>query len=195
MEVIFLKLLCRIRIKGFHKGDRDLGRLFHYIPKLSGDNHLSASFGKRSLNEQNLSSCTGPCKTGYHARCWVFQNFFVMDSVISKELWNPLLADCNALLLTFYQLHGSVAAEHIHLLFQPTYTCLCCIFLNDPTDCVIAHLQILGFDSHALHCLGQKMASGNLEFLHCSVARELDHFHSVQKRLRNRICSVGCAYK
>ena len=44
------------------------GRLLHYVSEIAGKCQLAVlSLAQGSLNEQNLSANTCPCKTSYHA--------------------------------------------------------------------------------------------------------------------------------
>ena len=39
------------------------------------------------------------------------------------------------------------------------------------------------------------MPSGDLELLHSSITRELDHLHTIEQRLRNSISGISCTHK
>ena len=109
VKIIFLEFICKFRIEGLHKSNGNLGGLFHHISKLSGNDHLSIAFCKRSFDKKDFSTSTGPGKTGYNSRHWVFQNLLMMNSM-SQKFCYTLLTYRNALLLTLYQLHSCISA-------------------------------------------------------------------------------------
>ena len=78
MQVILLKKLRLVRILRLHQAYRDLGRLFHHISELAGDDDLAISHGKQSLNIKDLSSHLSPGHTGHDTRIRVFQDLLMM---------------------------------------------------------------------------------------------------------------------
>ena len=117
------------------------------------------------------------------------------DLVTPQESRQPFFTDGNALLFSLYQFYCRTPAKNIQLLFQSAYSCFRRVTADQPLDGTVCNFEILRFDPGFFHGLRKKMSSGDLKFLHCRIARKLDHFHTVQKRFRNRICRVRCADK
>ena len=113
--------------------------------------------------------------------------------IAAKKFRHALRTYRDGLLFSAHQLNSRIAAQCINLFFQTAHTGLRCVLRNNLCHCLICHLQIFWLNSGALHRTRQQMALCDLRFFRCSIARKLDHFHTIKQWFRYCINRIGCA--
>ena len=84
-------------------------------------------------------------------------------------------------------LHSRRPAQCIQALAQSAHAGFHRVVVDDAADDVIRDDDLFLCDAHLFHGFGQQVPAGDLELVRGRVAAEADDFHTVEKRLRNRV--------
>ena len=194
MKITVFQLLRLFREKGLDEAQRDLDGFLHDISELTGDLHLPVSAGEQCLDKQDLPACRRPGKSGHNARILFLQDVIMTDRLCVDEFAH--IFGCHnegQRIFSLHHTHRSLPAKRIHPLFQAADTAFHRVLGDDGADGLFGHFQHLFSDTHGLPGFGQQMPSGDLELVGSGISRKLDHFHTVQQRLRNGVCGIGRA--
>ena len=195
VQVVFFKQVCFVRIHGFHQTDGDGYRFLHDIAQLTGDNRAALALGEHGLDKQDGSAHSGPGQPGYNTRFLLLQHMIMGNRTHIQILFYNLRVCRDLCILILHDLYRRGSADGIDPLFQSPDPGFHRIIINNGLQGLIGQFQASLRKAHALHCLRNQVLPGNLEFFNRRIAGELDHFHSVQQRLRYGVQAVGCAYK
>ena len=87
------------------------------------------------------------------------------------------------------------SADVVYSLSESSYSCLHRVIRDQGFEGFIRYLELLREYAHVLHRLRHEMPLCNGQFLYRCVSAELNDFHSVEKRFRDRICRVRGTYE
>ena len=190
MDIIFFKKVIRnLIISADRTNIADPGpcRFFHHISKLTCEHDLAFSRHHIHFDLESVPTHTGPCKSTHNPdliRCICHLIRKLLFSQIFEQI---LLCNCNTLFPGCKYFFCCFSANITDFSLQLTYSRFFCIVGCNLPDCIFAYFQLFFLQTIFLQLFWDQMLCRNVQLLILCVAGHLDHFHTVQKRTRNRL--------
>ena len=191
-----VKLLVELRIRavlvrvGAQIGNRGLHRFLHHVTQRSGHADLAASRGGERLDEQHRAAHAGPGQALRHADLR-----FLLHSVgpVQRHAQVGRNIRCvdhlHAFPRMFQQFAGRFAGKLADLPVEVAHAALGGVLLDDAVECGVGDFQLAG-QAVAPQLPRHPVAPRNLHLLCLGVTGDVDDFHAVKERPRNRLKRV-----
>ena len=168
-----------------------LRRFLHHVTKLTGQRQAALALEGQHLNLEQLAAHARPGQAISHAHSRLHRQILVKEDYRAEIFFQILFCYLCALSLAFNNAHGHLAADSRQLALQVTHAGLTCIIMNYTADSLLAHRNLIFFQTVELKLLRQQMNLRNLHLFLVCIAAELDNLHSVEQRRRNSLCCIG----
>ena len=170
---------------------RRLRRLLHNFTDLPGDLHAALAFQDQHLDRHNLAAVLRPCHGSGNANLVLALGFGLEELRRAEELFDVQRGQPVRVVLILRLQAGYFAAHAANLAFEVAHAGFIGVFTNDPADGRVLELHLFFFQPALFHLARQQVAVGDLEFFFFDIAGELDDFHAVQQRRRDRSQRIG----
>ena len=168
----------------------DLGGLFHYLAQLAGQFEAAAQcVNAGGLDRQSRAAHAGPGQPSNHA--FARHHLLGAEDRHAQSRFQVFRADLQLGSRVLEQLENRFAHQLAQLLLQLAHTGLTGIAFDNRTQCAVADAQARLGDTGLGQLLGPQVAFGDGQLLFGDVARQANHFHTVQQRARDRVQGVG----
>ena len=177
-------------------GDSRRYRLLHHISQGTGGDGLSGAGNHSGFHLQKLSAHGCPCQPVDQPDTILLGND-ILDDITGAEIigqvcrFNGDLPVC----IARHHLGSHLTAQRRQTALQRAYTGFPCVVVDDIIDGAVGHTDLLCGKPVAFPLLGQQVPLCNLELFLSGVAGQLDDFHSVQQRRRDRTAVIGGSNK
>ena len=160
------------------------GRFLHDVAKVTSEREFRAlALRERGLDEENLTTHTGPCEARHHTCIVVALVDVAIEGGLAQEVLNLCGGDLLVVGTLFHlTLVGNLAESLVHLLFELANTTLTGVALDDHLDggFVERGLQLFGVQTCILELTRDEVALGNLNLFLSDIATHLDDLHTVE---------------
>ena len=172
----------------------DFGGLLHHFTQLPGE--LEAAIERvdtRRLDWQGCAAHAGPGQAGDHPGAG--QHLLVTEYRHAQRAFQVLVADLDHAVGLIQQLDHRLAHQLAQLLLQLTHTGFPRITVDQRTQCAVADGQAVFCDAGFFQLFWPQVALGDGDFFFGDIARQANHFHTVQQRAWDRVQGVGGAHE
>src|SRR5438105_4535633 len=179
---------------GPHIAQRRLRRFLHHIAELAGERQLALAGHERGFADEQLAAHLGPCQPRGHANLVLLLRHARAEARHAEILGH--LPGVNLLLEGLAlddDLARDLAADRGNLALEVANARLARVALDDRLDRVVGDDDVVGGEAGTFDRLWREEALGDLDLLGFRVAGQLQHFHAVAQRLRDRVQHVGRA--
>ena len=187
MKVMVLKDSALFRVEGFDQSQRDLNGLFHDVPQLPGDQEFPFALGQFALDIQDLAASTGPGKAGHYAGSPGSELPVMMHGFVTQVFRQVRFRHRKGVGFLSDKFYGCAPAQRVDQFFQIPDSGFHGVFIDHFPQGAVGEPEFLRIDPHGCFCFRQEMLLCDMIFLKGSIARERDHFHTVQERLGDSV--------
>ena len=193
VEVVLFENLSLFREKRLDQCDRNAGGFLHDVSELAGDQDLALALGEQSLDIENFTAGRRPGQSCDDTGIGFFLDHLVIYGVHVEIIAEIFFGHDDLFPLAPHDPHCGGAAESLQTFAQSAHTALLGVIGDDESDHVIGEFDLVRADADCLKCLGQQMPLGDLQFVCCCIALELDDLHPVEQGLGNGLQRICCA--